>query len=1168
MAARPITLRLLLSVNGSAELPSSRIDVYRVGVEGLAAEWGERRREQRRTGPPLDRLLTAAKRLAAITLLTGRPRVARRRTPFPKPGQVVLDSLIREDVSPDDLEAMLDSALFTGGADARRWIHRSVEEYLCAEQLRTLPIKAALALLADPSDPSRLLPQLAEVGAWLAAANVEWFEWMLTHEPESLVNADLRSRGNEGRRRVGQALLTHLGGGDVPDARLTYCGLAYDGLEADVRPFLDPTQPAAIRREAVLIAAATDLRDVDRPLLDLIDAVIEAHGPEDYDDEVQIGCYAAHAVAGSPDQELVDKLKAIAADVGAPYQLRMSLFESLWPTRLSTQDLLAAVTGDERTPSLPGFGRRMIHLFERAISAGRVQPRDLLPWFSDGPSHHDSSYNNLAGRAVLDVVFSVEPGQQLWDEAVASTIRGMHESVSFFAWTSEELKGIGDDRRRAFAADVLMGRRDERGAAWLLDAGVIRTEDLGWWVTELAGGLTADSPAALSARIVLDHLVWRINDEEARSARQLATTLHVPATVVEDLFGDAAVTSRRDQEALAAQEERDHNAKDAAYRFSVERLDATLDAGDFAAVVDELERQTTVQAQGRQPINAWPALDEEQRQRVAAAAAQYLRQEDLDAADYETSANIVAAHAILAIRDQTALDDVPPEPWLEWLPHLLETPAAYATALFAQSRSLAVDRQRTDEILIEQLRRDVARGHSGLIHRLGGYQSTALSQAALDLATVAEVDPRSLAGLLGVAAATLPAEASDAALAHLRRRLTFQPMPDADGEQQVDNTERQAQERAVGATAALAHMPGLQAAFPEILGAFRQDTSFARATIAKVSAQGPAAWQALTPEQVAALYLWARDALPPTTRVQPGTVYTANPVERFPDEVLARLTNMPDPAAVQALDEIDRTTGDIWLRRAARLARASAKADAWQPPAPAEVLAALDGPALRIVATSEQLAQLILEELDTLVEDIQRDRAVKALFWHRQRRMSKWMGYAPPGETELSDRLARELERRVKRRVVMLREVEIQPRLAASAGDVPDLLALAPTASAGTVELPIEVKCNWHREVITAIETQLGDRYLCGPYGSTGIYIVGYYDGDAWVSNDSRRDSAKKGRDGIVDELEKRSRTLAERGITAHVRVLDLSLDKNSLEEADEGPPKPSADDLHAPDNP
>lgn len=1146
LAARPITLRLLLSVSQSTELPRGRIDLYRLGIEALVQESGNRRLERRRSGPALDRLLPAARRLAAVTLLTGQPRLARLRTPLPVSGQVPLDTIANKDVTPADLDGVFDSALLTGGSDDRTWIHRSVEEYLCAEQLRTMPSKAALALLADPGDPSRVLPQLTEVAAWLAATDGDWFEWMLAHEPESLVNGDLPGRDNEQRRRVGQALLSRLRGGDVPDTRLAYHGLAYDGLEEDLRPVLAPTQPAAIRREAILIAAATDLRELDRPIFDLVVTAVQGRGPADYDDDVQVACYAAHALKGSPDQVLVTSLKEMAADAGLPRQLRMALLESLWPTAMSTGDLVAAVIGSDRRPNVPGFGRRIFRLFEKAIGAGAVQPRELLPWFTDAASHHDQPYDRLAGKAVLDAVFSCVPREPCWDLAVATTIRRTQTVWGFFEWLPADVDGIGADRRREFARDVLIGRRDERAVAGLVEAGLIRTDDLEWWLIELAQGLAGDTSASLSAKVVLDRLVWGIDDQEAQSARASALTLAVPSALVEELFGDAAITSRKAQTEAAAQGAQRREAERASHMFSIERLDTVLEAGDFPEAVCELERQPDGRHRGWQPVAAWPALEDETRQRVAAVAAQYLRRGDLDAAEYDTSSAIIHAYSILTLTDKEALDDVPPRQWLDWLPHLLETPAGHEAFLYARQRSASADPGRTDEVLIAQLRRDVSIGNGWRIHHLGGIESRALSRVALGLAQASDVDPRSLASLLDLAATAFPAEASDTALMHLREYRATRGAGAGASPGLDDKT--QMQERAVEAAALLARMPVLQTAFGEVFTALKADHRFARAVIAKISGDLPAIGQALSPDQLAAIYLWARDAFPPISKAQPGVVYQTNPIEEFPNEVLTRLANTPDPAGVQALDDIAQATGDVWLRRAARLVRANARASAWQPPNSTDILAALDQPETRIAHTPEQLGQIILEELDDLIENIQHDRAFKALFWHRQRRQGNWVGYAPLEEVELSDRLARELERRLRHRVKMLRETEVQPKLARAAADQPDLLAIVPASECGSATLIIEIKCNYNAGVFTAIEAQLGDRYLRGPHGSTGIYLVGYYDGEAWISDDPRRRLAKRDYAHVTSELDRRSQLLADRGINAHVRVLDLSLDSDSPE--------------------
>ncbi|MFD5861499.1 hypothetical protein [Streptomyces chartreusis] len=59
-----------------------------------------------------------------------------------------------------------------------------------------------------------------------------------------------------------------------------------------------------------------------------------------------------------------------------------------------------------------------------------------------------------------------------------------------------------------------------------------------------------------------------------------------------------------------------------------------------------------------------------------------------------------------------------------------------------------------------------------------------------------------------------------------------------------------------------------------------------------------------------------------------------------------------------------------------------------------------------------------------------------------------------------------------------------------------------------------------------------------------------YFGGSAWDTGDSRRaKSARRTREQLGEELQARAAELAERGITAHVCILDASLDADELAE-------------------
>lgn len=68
--------------------------------------------------------------------------------------------------------------------------------------------------------------------------------------------------------------------------------------------------------------------------------------------------------------------------------------------------------------------------------------------------------------------------------------------------------------------------------------------------------------------------------------------------------------------------------------------------------------------------------------------------------------------------------------------------------------------------------------------------------------------------------------------------------------------------------------------------------------------------------------------------------------------------------------------------------------------------------------------------------------------------------------------------------------------------------------------MPAEVKCNWNREVATALRDQLGRRYLQGPEGTAGVYVAVCIGGSSWHSSDSRRaQAARRPLEGLRDTL-------------------------------------------------
>ncbi|MGH3873394.1 MAG: hypothetical protein ACRDSR_18105 [Pseudonocardiaceae bacterium] len=282
-------------------------------------------------------------------------------------------------------------------------------------------------------------------------------------------------------------------------------------------------------------------------------------------------------------------------------------------------------------------------------------------------------------------------------------------------------------------------------------------------------------------------------------------------------------------------------------------------------------------------------------------------------------------------------------------------------------------------------------------------------------------------------------------------------------------------------------------------------------------------------------------------QIKPDVVVSSDLVEEFPGFLFGLLTQRGDREAAEALSKIASKTGNVWLLHAAQTARDSALAAERQPPSPAVLAQLLADSRRRSVTATAQLAAVILEELDQIDGELAKDRAMRAELWHRQRRNNQWDGtYAPVSEKELSTWLARQLKARIGHRIVLTLEAEIQPRLGADPADQPDLLCTVITEEA-RITVPIEVKCNWNSGVVTALTGQLAHRYLDGPAGSEGIYIVGCFYGTAWPDKDKKQRTTARRRDPkqLTDELHTAANSVASQGVTVHVQVLSIPLDSN-----------------------
>jgi len=301
--------------------------------------------------------------------------------------------------------------------------------------------------------------------------------------------------------------------------------------------------------------------------------------------------------------------------------------------------------------------------------------------------------------------------------------------------------------------------------------------------------------------------------------------------------------------------------------------------------------------------------------------------------------------------------------------------------------------------------------------------------------------------------------------------------------------------------------------------------------------------QRLTEQRIGDFYIWMVESYPIVERRRAsGAMSSVDTAVMFRDTLLEQLKKKASFAACDAIERImARFPEHRWLERQLEEAKVLARAATWQPVSPKEFLALAYDSDRRFVETPQQLMDAILGSLGRLQVRLRDELPAVNELWN-DANGEFW----PKDELALSDHVARHLRDDLTARgIIVNREVEIRRGRGGTAGQKTDIHvdATVPGRKRGTYErtsMIVEVKGNWHRELDSAMETQLRDRYLKDNSCKSGIYLVGWFACDRWKDEDGR----KRDCPGLsVVEAERKFDQQAEQLSTDGYRIRSVVLD-------------------------
>jgi hypothetical protein len=185
------------------------------------------------------------------------------------------------------------------------------------------------------------------------------------------------------------------------------------------------------------------------------------------------------------------------------------------------------------------------------------------------------------------------------------------------------------------------------------------------------------------------------------------------------------------------------------------------------------------------------------------------------------------------------------------------------------------------------------------------------------------------------------------------------------------------------------------------------------------------------------------------------------------------------------------------------------------------------------VQNGEQLLAVLVNSLKRLQQKLQGETPRAIDLWNENGE------YTPKDENRFSDYIKSHLDEDLKQRgIVLNREVEIRRGVGSTSGERTDIhvdaVSKIPNETRiDIIKVVIEVKGCWHREILTAMKTQLLDRYLKESDCRHGLYVVGWFYCEQWDKRGKK--SREKGMEELRSELNAQSLALSKDGYSDQI---------------------------------
>ncbi len=1142
LAIKPITLRLLINLFKSEQMPPSQVELYSRGCRQLCDEDSESRKATRKTGVlTADERMAIAARIAAVTIFSRKNAIwiGVDRGDVP-PGDTTLRELSGgiEIVNGKTIqidELVLREALGTGlfssrGSNRLDWAHQSYAEFLAAQYLLKHDIswRQISSIVVHPGDPQhKLVPQLHQTSAWLALMNPNVFTKIVETEPEVLLQQEMVVATVGDRQLLVENLLKACKAGKLlgrKESLKSYQKLAHPSLAFQLKHYIADKGDQTVAREiAIKTAQACNVSGLQEDLLSIA---------LDNSQSLDIRIDAAYAVEKIGDSKTKARMKPllVLSENDVWDNLRGCALRALWPTHLTAKKLFDALAPPQRKNHI---GAYQMFFREELISELKISDLPIaLDWVRQY-KHRELPHSlaDMADEIVMKAWDHLEtPGVGLpFSELAVQRLRDRDALVESGKKKELNQKIARDvEKRRQFISTLIPKLLAPDASIWLVysQTPLILHENLPWAVEQLRKS-TDDQTKNLWVRLI-DRL-FRFGESshldsilvaclaEPILAKQFSAVIN--PVRLNSPEADAMRKAYKEQQGWEKSSKKEKKLKPPPVERVAQML-SRCEKGELTAfwmLTEELGLEPT-STHYRNGFDAdvavfpgWEAADLQTKSRIVQCAKNLLLHGEIAKKEqwlgthtlYNSDLAAYRALRLIQLREPEFLESLSRERWGKFAPIILGGPWEGNREEAHQNLISATYHHAPTEVLelLSFLIDEEDKGENGVfvVRDIEHWWDTKLAEFLFVKVRDSNLKPVSVGRILEELL-----EHDFASAEEWARTLIPNPLP-AKGTPEW--------ERALVASDVL--MTHSQTGCWETIWPAIQQEEFGKELISRIAASSDEReghfLRRFTESQLADLYVLIVRYYPHSQDPQHDGAHMVGPREQatyFREAVLEHLKKRSTEEACEAIQHISKQLPHLqWLKWTLQDAEEMVRESSWNPPSSGEILAITSSREKRLVRSGEELLDVVVESLRRFEEKLHSETSGVQDLWDKDR---------PKDEGRVSDRIKRHLDEDLKERgVVANREVEIRRVKSKGVGERTDIHIDAVIQDVhgngyDGITVIIETKGCWNSELNSAMKDQLVDRYMQEVHCRYGIYLVGWFNCDQWSDKDDRKKDAPK----------------------------------------------------------